>query len=77
MKTKETLFFVVSAKDISTSSYDISDWNAYDELPVDAKEFIQVAMKNGRAYDVEEFMNQYNLEETISGNDWIFITNKY
>jgi hypothetical protein len=69
--------FVVSADDVSTSAYDIGAWNAHETLPEEAREFIQIAMNKGRVYDLEEFMEQFNLEETIGANDWIFITDKY
>lgn len=77
MNNKELRVFVLSADDVITSGYDIEDWSYYQELPKEAKEFINKAQTNGSVYSLIGFQNAMNLEEISSENTWFFITNKY
>lgn len=65
------------------SGYSIDNWhfdkdgNEETELQPDAKIFIDIAEKEGRVYSLVGFMFAFNIDEEITANDYVFITNKY
>ncbi len=80
---KELKFYVLSAdQDLSfdMSGYSIADWDNQtknEEPTSEAKEFIEACEKNGTVFTASEFMYEFNINESIGMNDYIFITNKY
>jgi hypothetical protein len=79
---KEYRVYVLSANDITIDGgYAIDIWNDYeqngDELPDEAKEFINLAEEKGQVYSLKGFMVAFNINEEVGMNDWVFITKKY
>jgi hypothetical protein len=80
---KELRVFVVSADDDSlpynVSGYLIDEWANWNEneLPNEAKKFIDIAEQRGNVYSLNKFLFAFNIEESIGMNDYIFITDKY
>lgn len=78
---KQLKYYVLSADKVSTDAYEIMDWHEAekngDELPASAHEFMDAAKKDGMVLSVTEFMNEFNLEESIGSNNWIFVTSRY
>lgn len=82
MKTKEYRVYWLPSSETENispkfSGYGIDDWNEADELPSDAKKFIDIAEEYGTVATLNGFMHCFNIEEGIGMGDYIFITNKY
>lgn len=80
---KETRVYVLSADKFSADKggYSMDIWNDYEqageELPADAKLFIEEAEKNGSVFSLKGFMVAYNINEEVGANDYVFITSAY
>ena len=83
MDRKEHLVFVLSASDFSASKggYSMDIWNDHerngDELPPEAIEFMDLARAKNRVYSLKGFMVEININEDITDNDYVFITQAY
>lgn len=82
---KEPRYYVVDASNPELckqiqhmSGYVIDNWSEENEpLDKDAEKFMKIAEKEGRVYSSIGFMVAFNIEQEISLNDWIYITDKY
>lgn len=63
--------------EIDMSGYTIHDWSLADELPEDAIKFCNFARAEGLVVSITGLMDEYNIEESLGGDDWLFITNLY
>ena len=81
---KEFRVYVLSAdndNELKLSGYEIENWNHYQEqhnkLTEEANKFIELCEAEGSVFSLTGFQTAFNLDETISLNDYIFITNSY
>lgn len=81
---KEFRVYTINADDLgdlNISAHDIKDWDLYQDyynkLTQQAEEFINICEQKGSVYSLDGFMIAFNLDQTISQNDYIFITNNY
>lgn len=81
---KEIRAFIVDTGDErlpdNMSGYLIDDWAdtpENEELDDDAKLFISIAEEDDHVYSIKGLMVAFNINEEVSLNDYIFITNKY
>ena len=74
---KEYLVFLLPAGRVEdVNAEEIDDWAHSEELPDEAKDFIEKAKLYNCVYTLKQFMFSFNYEE-IGFDDYIFITNKY
>lgn len=78
MNLKETkvfvcdLYMIESISNVNAES--ISNWNGDED---EAKEFIEVAKKEGDVYSLQGFQNALNNDELFFDESYVYITNNY
>jgi hypothetical protein len=81
MNKKEFRVYVLSANNSNVDGYSIDNWNDCEkrgeELPQEAKDFMNAAERNGTVYSLTGFMVAFNINQEVGMNDWIFITQAY
>ena len=76
---KEILVFTLNIDDIvelDVCADEIDMWNRHDELPKEARQFIETAVNKGDVCGLDRFMYLMNTAESVS-EEFYFITDKY